>query len=114
MNMLTAEKKLELMKAAGLDTGKLLNLLAKEDPQLLNLSDEELDNVTGGAFIGTVYDPKPVGDAPVCGGIHPTAQQMGIQISIPQGVLTIPQKQANLLLQSFLRSNDMGGSNPRW
>ena len=101
MNMLTAEKKLELMKAAGLDTGKLLNLLAKEDPQLLNLSDEELDNVTGGAFIGTVYDPKPVGDAPVCGGIHPTAQQMGIQISIPQGMVTIPQKKADLLLQSF-------------
>ena len=99
--MITVEKKMELMKEAGLDTGKFLALLVKEDPQALNLSDEELDNVTGGAFIGTVYDPKPVGDAPVCGGIHPTAQQMGIQISIPQGVVTIPQKKADLLLQSF-------------
>ena len=109
MNMLTAEKKLELMKAAGLDTGKLLNLLAKEDPQLLNLSDEELDNVTGGAFIGTVYDPKPVGDAPVCGGIHPTAEQLGIQISIPQGMVTIPQKVADLLLQGFVSGTDVRG-----
>ena len=107
--MLTAEKKLELMKAAGLDTGKLLNLLAKEDPQLLNLSDEELDNVTGGAFIGTVYDPKPVGDAPVCGGIHPTAEQLGIQISIPQGMVTIPQKVADLLLQGFVSGTDVRG-----
>ena len=87
--MLTAEKKMELMKAAGLDTGKFLTLLAKEDPQALNLSDEELDNVTGGAFIGTVYDPKTVGDIPVCGGIQPTQpvpKAAEVVISVPQGM----------------------------
>ena len=89
MDMITVEKKMELMKEAGLDTGKFLALLVKEDPQALNLSDDDLDNVTGGAFIGTAYDPKTVGDIPVCGGIQPTEPlPKGAEtvVSVPQGM----------------------------
>ena len=58
VNMLTVEKTLELMRAAGLDTRKFLILLAREDPSALQLSDEELNNVAGGAFIGSVPENK--------------------------------------------------------
>ena len=51
--MITDERVFELMKEAGLDEEKFAGLLAKEEPKLLELKEEELDQVTGGGLLLT-------------------------------------------------------------
>lgn len=49
--MLPKERVFELMKEAGLDEKKFYELLSKEDPDLAELSEKELDNVNGGFIV---------------------------------------------------------------
>lgn len=46
--MITNKRVFELMKEAGLNEVKFAELLAKEDPKLTELTEENLDQVAGG------------------------------------------------------------------
>ena len=48
--VLKQECALELMKEAGLDEKKFMELIVKAEPELSELSDEELENVAGGGW----------------------------------------------------------------